>query len=142
MWKRSLTLSCLILFSILLSGCAGGTSGSVRNASQSCLTKGGSGNCEGRLGRLSGTSGIDIKDEGISPTDAILVEINVSVETGTLNVFFEGPDGDTTIMEVGPGNPLRLSGLIQGEFDGFGIGFQASSEFVEGVTYSLYYAIQ
>ena len=141
MSRKSLTILWVILLSFLASACSGGTSGSVRNASQSCLNQGGAGSCDGRIGRLSGTYGIDIEDEGISPSDLILVELNVTVDVGTVRVFFEGADGDVTSAEVNPGLPLQIAGFAQGEFDGFEIGFEALGESAEGLTYSLNYAI-
>lgn len=142
MSRKSLTILCVILLPLLSSACSGGTSGSVRNASQSCRTLGGSGSCDGHLGRLSGTYGIDVEDEGISPSDLILVEINVSVELGSVRVSLKGTDGDETSTEVNPGVSQQISGFAQGEFEGFEIVLEALSESVEGLTYSLSYAIQ
>jgi hypothetical protein len=132
----------LFLAILLLSACSGGTSGSVRNSSQTCTALGGNGSCEGRFGRLSGTYGIDIEDEGIGPSDLVLVEVTASVEVGSLRVFLEGPEGETNSIEVNPGTPVQLVGYAQGEFDGFEIGFQALGEFAEGVNYSLRYVIE
>ncbi len=142
MSKKTITRLSLSILVLILSACEGATSGSVRNSSQSCRAGGGSGGCEGRIGRLSGTYGIDVEDEGISPGDTILLEVGVSVETGNLRVFFEDPDGQVTSVEVAPGMPGQLTGYVQGEFDGFGIGFQALSESAEGINYSLEYMSQ
>jgi hypothetical protein len=142
MSRKYLTILSVILFSYLASACAGGTSGSVRSTSQSCTNLGGTGSCDGRIGKLSGTYGIDIEDEGISPSDLIQVELNVTVEVGTVRVFFEGADGELTSAEVNPGLPMQIAGNVIGEFDGFEIGFEALGEPAEGITYSLSYAIQ
>lgn len=142
MLKKTITLLSLSILLLLLSACEGATSGSVRNSSQSCRTGGGRGSCEGRMGRLSGTYGIDVEDDSISPGDTIMLDVSVSVETGNLRVFFEDPDGQVMSVEVAPGVPGQLSGYVEGEFDGFGIGFQALSESVEGVGYSLEYMSQ
>jgi hypothetical protein len=141
--RKYLSLLCLSLsLLVLLSACAGGTSGSVRNSSQTCRALGGSGGCDGRIGRLSGTYGIDIEDEGISPGDQVWVELVISVEVGSVRVSIEDPDGGVNSVDVDPSAPVQLTGSTQGEFDGFGFGFQALDEFAEGITYSLTYAIQ
>lgn len=142
MKRKYPSLLCLSLFTLVLSACAGGTSGSVRNSSQTCRTLGGSGSCEGRLGRLSGTYGIDIEDEGISPGDKVRVDLVISVEAGSVRVSINDPDEGISSVDVNPGVAVQLTGFTQGEFDGFEVGFQALSEFAEGVTYSLSYAIQ
>jgi hypothetical protein len=140
--RKYLLPLCLGIFLLVLSACAGGTSGSVRNSSQTCRALGGSGGCDGRLGRLSGTYGIDIEDEGISPGDQVWVELVVSVETGSVRVSIEDPGGGINSVSIDPGVPVQLTGFTQGEFDGFEVGFQALDEFAEGITYSLTYAIQ
>lgn len=141
MSKKSLMILSTLFMSILASACSGATSGSVRSASQSCLNLGGSGSCEGRIGRLNGTYGIDIGDEGISSSDLILVELSVTVELGTVRVFLEGADGDVTSAEVKPGSAVHISGFAQGEFDGFEINFEALGESAEGLTYNFNYTI-
>jgi hypothetical protein len=140
--RKRLSLLCLSLLVLTLSACAGATSGSVRNSSQSCRALAGSGGCDGRLGKLSGTYGIDIEDEGISPGDQVWVELVISVEVGSVRVSIEDTDGGINSVDVDPSAPVKLTGLTQGEFDGFEVTFQALGEFAEGITYSLSYAIQ
>jgi hypothetical protein len=67
--------------------------------------------------------------------------VTTSVDVGTVVVFLEGQDGETSSVEVSPGTPAQLTGFAQGDFDGFEVGFQALGEYAEGVQYSLMYAI-
>lgn len=133
------TVFCLAL--LLSSGCAGGTSGSVLNSSQSCHNLGGYGDCEGRIGRLSGTYSIEIEDEGISPGDEVVVEITLAVEGGAALVTLPGLEGGDTTVEANPG-PVNLTGIVGGDFDGFEFTLQALGEYAEGITYSIRYFIQ
>ena len=140
--RRMLTTITLCILLSLLSACEGGTSGSVRNASQSCSTAGGYGDCQGRLGRLSGTYGIDIEDEGISPGDTVRVVLTIAVESGSIRAYMEDPEGMETSVEVNPGMPATVTGFTQGDFDGFEFKLQALGEYAEGLEYSLQYSIE
>ena len=142
MKRKTIALLSICILILTLSACEGATSGSVRNSSQTCHNLGGYGDCEGRIAKLSGTYSIDIEDEGISPGDELIVELAVSLEVGSLQASMQGPDGDETSVDVDPGAPANITGLVQGEFDGFEISFRALSESAEGIVYSLRYFTQ
>lgn len=124
---------------LLLVACAGGTSGSIIGSSQSCRAGGGSGSCSGRIGKLTGTYGMDIEDEGIFSGDPVDVELTVSVESGAVLVSVEDPDGKMYSVEIEPGGLGRLVGVSSGEFDGFEITFQAMEDQAAGLSYELIY---
>lgn len=142
MKRKSIVILVICVFGLMLSACEGATSGSVRNSSQSCHNLGGYGDCEGRIGKLSGTYSIDIEDEGISPGDEVVVELSISLELGSLQASILNPEGDETSVEVEPGIPANFTGVTQGDFDGFEISIRALSESAEGINYSLRYFIQ
>jgi hypothetical protein len=142
MKHRIIIVLMITLSSIMLSACEGATSGSVRNSSQTCHNLGGFGDCEGRIGRLSGTYSIDVEDEGISTGDEVVIQLTISVEEGSLQVSMLGPDGATTSAVVDPGVPANMTGSVQGDFDGFEIVFQAVGESSVGIDYSLRYFIE
>ncbi len=127
---------------MMLSACEGATSGSVRNSSQTCHNLGGYGDCEGRMGRLSGTYSIDIEDEGISPGDDVIVELSLSVEVGSVIASMQDRDGQETSVLVEPGVPGNLTGVVGGDFDGFEVVFRAPGESAEGINYALRYFIE
>jgi hypothetical protein len=139
---RKIIFVLVVSISLLLSGCEGATSGSVRSSSQSCHTLGGFGDCEGRIGRLTGSTNIAVEDEGISPGDDVVVELMLTVVEGTLEVTLLGVDGGQSLMQVTPGNPANVNGVLGGDFDSFEIGFRALGDYVEGIEYSLRYYIQ
>ena len=140
--RKTIPFFLICTFALVLSACEGATSGSVRNSSQTCHNLGGYGDCEGRIGKLSGTYSIDIEDEGISPGDELVVELVVSLEAGSLRASLQSPDGSETVVDVDPGGPASVTGLVQGEFDGFEISFRALSDSAEGISYSLRYYTQ
>jgi hypothetical protein len=142
MKSKILAILCFSILLLMMSACEGGTSGSVRNSSLTCRNLSGHGDCDGRIGRLSGTYSIDIEDDGISPSDQVWVELSVSVDAGSMRVFMEKPDGEETSVEIDPGGPANITGVTQGEFDGFEIGFQSLGEYAEGITYTLSYSTQ
>jgi hypothetical protein len=142
MKRKTIAIIGICIFALMLSACEGATSGSVRNSSQTCHNLGGYGDCEGRIGKLSGTYSIEIEDEGISPGDEIVVELSILLELGSLQASILNPDGEETSVEVDPGIPASITGITQGDFDGFEISIRALGESAEGITYSLRYFIQ
>jgi hypothetical protein len=139
---KIIALVAIFIFALMLSACEGATSGSVRNSSQTCHNLGGYGDCEGHIGKLSGTYSIEIEDEGISPGDEVVVEISISSEVGPLQASFLNLDGEETSVEADPGVPANITGTTQGDFDGFEISIRALGESAEGITYSIRYFIQ
>lgn len=142
MKNKTITILIACLALLLFSGCEGATSGSVISSSQSCHNLGGYGDCEGRIGRLSGSYSIDVEDEGISPGDEIVVELTISVEEGSLVVTLPGVDGADTTIEVGSGETASGTGILGGDFDGFEFNLRAPGDPVSGIGYSLRYFIQ
>lgn len=136
---RARSICFLLLALVLLVGCAGGTSGSIVGSSQSCKTGGGSGSCSGRIGKLTGTYGMDIEDEGIFSGDPVDVELTLSIEVGLVDVSVEDPGGKSYSIEVEPGSEATLLGVSKGEFDGFQITFHAVDGPAEGLSYELIY---
>ena len=132
----------LAIMVTLLAACSGGTSGSVIGSSQNCKTGGGSGSCTGKIGKLSGTYGMDIEDEDIYSGDAVEVEITASLENGLVEISVNDPDGKDYSVQVEPGTQATLLGVSTGEFDGFGITFRAIGGQAEGLSYDLIYQTQ
>jgi hypothetical protein len=124
---------------ILLTACAGGTSGSVVGGRESCRINGGVGYCEGKFNRLNGTYGKDIEDEFIFAGDDVDVTVTVSIESGAVRVSVEAPNGDVTAIDVDPGLPGTLVGIAEGEFDGFEVTFEALDGEAIGVEYRIDY---
>jgi hypothetical protein len=134
-------LSLVVIFVAVLA-CEGGTSGSVMNTSQTCEIIGNRGECQGKLGKLSGTYGKDIEDEGISSFDVIDVELSVTVESGSVKVSIQGPDNEISSAQAGPNQPATLVGVAEGDFDGFEIQFEALDGEAVNVRYNLVYQIR
>ena len=139
MKKIHWTLHSLILVPLVVAACTAGTSGSILSSSQSCKTGGGAGSCTGRIGKLTGTYGMDIEDEDIFSGAPVEVEITVSVEIGLVEVSVEDPDGQRYSIQVEPGDQESLLGVSTGEFDGFEITFQAIDGQAQGLSYELIY---
>lgn len=142
MKRKSIAILGICLFVLILSACEGATSGSVRNSSQTCHNLGGYGDCEGQIGKLSGTYSIDIEDEGISPSDEVVVELSISLELGSVQASILNPEGEDISVEIEPGIPANITGITQGDFDGFEFSIRAISESAEGINYALRYFIQ
>jgi hypothetical protein len=87
------TLFYFLILGLCLAACAGGTSGSIIGSSQNCRTGGGLGSCSGRIGKLTGTYGMDIEDEGIFSGDPVDVELTANVDSGVVMISVEDPDG-------------------------------------------------
>ena len=105
MRNKRWALVILALALILATACEGGTSGSVVGSRQSCTHKMGSGSCKGSYRKLTGTYGEDIENDRIFASDAIQVQVEVSVESGVVRVSVESPDEEVSSVEASPGKP-------------------------------------
>jgi len=132
----------ILLLTVLLTSCAGGTSGSVLGSRETCRISAGSGSCEGTFSTLKGTYGKDIEDEAIFSGDAIDVEVQASVENGPIRISVESPDGTVTFIEILTGNSGTLIGVASGEFDGFEVVFEALEGEATGITYQITYQVR
>ncbi len=141
MERRFIPVLCLAFVFMAVLACEG-TSGSVMNSSQNCQSVGNRRECEGKFGKLSGTYGIDIEDDNISSIDVIDVEVRVTVESGSVKIFVQGPGGELSSVQVRPGQPATLVGVAEGDFDGFELTFEALDEEVLNVNYHLFYQIR
>jgi hypothetical protein len=132
----------ILLLTVLLTSCAGGTSGSVLGSRETCRISAGSGSCEGTFSTLKGTYGKDIEDEAIFSGDAIDVEVHAAVENGPVRISVESPDGTVTFIEILTGNSGTLIGVASGEFDGFEVVFEALEGEAAGITYQITYQVR
>jgi hypothetical protein len=137
--RWTLLIAALIL---ALAACEGGTSGSVIGSSESCSQRGDSGSCQGRYRTLRGSYGADIEHEGMSSFDTVQVQVEVSVESGNVNVSIETPDGERPSMTASPGAPVTLVGLAAGGMDGFEVRLEAANGEASGVSYTVVYELQ
>jgi hypothetical protein len=140
--KKALWTLVLVTLILALVACEGGTSGSVVGSSESCSQRGDSGNCQGRYRTLRGSYGADIEHEGMSSFDTVKVQVEVTVESGNVNVSIETPDGEHSSVTAAPGAPGTLVGLAAGEMDGFEVRFEAVDGEASGVSYTVVYELQ
>ncbi len=125
----------LVLVTLIISACEGGTSGSVSGSSQSCSTDNNGGICQGHFKKLSGTFSEDIPIT--RSVDEIHVAVDTSVDSGTVRVYLVAPDGTKTEAIVKPNEPASVSGIAEESFDTFRVYFEAMDGQAEGVTYKL-----
>ena len=137
--RNSVRVTWLVLAMMLVTACAGGTSGSVVGGRENCRINGGVGFCEGKFNRLNGTFGKDIEDDFIFGGDQVDVTVEASVESGSVRISVEAPNGDVTSVDITPDSPGTLVGIAEGEFDGFEVTFQALGEEATGVQYRIDY---
>jgi hypothetical protein len=140
--KRTIWISLALALILILVACEGGTSGSVLGSSSSCRQGAGGGSCEGRYRTLRGSYGEDVEIEGLSSSDAVQVDVEVSVEEGNVRVSIETPDGERPSVDAAPGQPARLLGVATGEMDGFEVRFEAVDGEASGISYTILYEFQ
>jgi hypothetical protein len=131
----------MVLVLVLSAACEGGTSGSVSGSSERCSQKMGAGTCSGKWKRLRGTYTKNVESDYISSGEAIAVEVQVSVEEGTVRVYIEDPDGGVTSVDVAPGSTGTLVGFAKGDFDEFDVKFEAVDGEATGVSWEIAYQI-
>ena len=103
----------IILTTLLLAAiaCSGGTGGSVSGTQQSCNSSGGSGTCDARINKLSGTFTHKVDTGFYNQGDPVFMEVDVTVQTGQMKMTIESPDGFVTSIEVNPGTTNKLTGI-------------------------------
>jgi hypothetical protein len=140
MHKKLLVVSIILI--LVLSACAGGTSGSVSGSQQNCREAGGEVVCDGRINKLSGTYGFEIETGSFNEGDAVLVEAYFITTIGSMKVSVEAPDGSLTEAEVVPGEIGVLLGLgtVESGFDqnAVPITLHSADGDVEGITFEIY----
>jgi len=142
MKKRWIPIVCALILILTILACGTSTSGSVTGSSQSCQRVGTQGVCEGNFGKLKGTYGLDVEDDGISSTDEIDVEATVNVGSGSIKISVTDPEGSTTSIQAAPGQPATLIGVAKGEFSAFKVTFQALEDEAKDVQYTISYQIR
>lgn len=142
MYKRYVPIVCLIAILLSSLACEGGTSGSVVGSGETCRAESGGGVCEGTFSKLSGTYGKDIEDDDIMSGDLIDVEVEVSVESGSVRISVESSEGGKVSTDAEPGQPGTLIGVADGEFEKFTVTFEATEGEARNVTYTINYRIR
>lgn len=137
--RNSLRVTGLLLAMMLLPACTGGTSGSIVGGRESCRINGGIGFCEGKFNRLNGTFGKDIEDDFIFGGDQVDVTVDASVESGSVRISVEAPNGNISSVDITPDSPGTLVGVAEGQFDGFEVMFEALGGEATGIEYRIDY---
>ena len=129
----------ILIASVALTACTGGTSGSIVGGRENCRINGGVGYCEGKFNRLNGIYGMDIEDDFIFGGDQVDVTVDATVESGTVRVSVEAPNGSVASLDVTPDSPGTLIGIAEGQFDGFEVTFEAIGGEATGIEYRIDY---
>lgn len=131
----------MTLLILITSGCSGGTGGSVSGTRQSCQSVGGLISCEGGINKLNGTFSHSVAASYYRKGESVVVEALFAVESGSMAVSIDAPDGTQTRAEVEPGNPAVLKGLgtVESSLDENTVPFklQALNGTVEGITFQI-----
>ncbi len=103
----------IILITLLLAAiaCSGGTGGSVSGTRQNCNTSGGTGSCDTKINKLSGTFTHKVETGFYNQGDPVFVEVDVTVQSGQMKMTIESPDGFVTSVEINPGTTNTLTGI-------------------------------
>jgi hypothetical protein len=129
----------VIILSIL--ACGGGTSGSVVGSTRTCEKSGLTGACEGHINKLSGTYGLEVKNDRLRSDDTIDVEIEVFIGEGNLNVSIVSPEGNISSVQVLPNRPKKLVGQVAGDDAMFEITLEAVEGDVQSILWTVSYRI-
>ncbi len=82
------------------------TSGSVSKGGESCSLSPSEGYCEGRYNKVTGTYSMRINQDGLP--SSVNVSIQITVESGQLNIGIETPGGEIVQASASPGTPAQL----------------------------------
>ena len=142
MLKHLVPVLCLMSLLLASLACGGGTSGSVVGSGETCRSVGGAGVCEGTYRKLSGTYGKDIEHDYIRSGGQIDVEVEVSVESGSVQISVESPSGGKVSAQAKPGQPGSLVAVAVGELEKFTVTFEATEGEAQNVAYKISYQIR
>ena len=135
----------IMLFALLfaLSGCE--TTGSSRGASKNCQSSNTSGSCTITIQEIEGTVSQKVENSSFRTSHRETeVTVNVTVGSGNLEVYVDGPNEQHTAVQVAPGQTAEMTGnaAITGASDkGFNVYFKAvdgkAGDIKAEVTYSV-----
>ena len=141
--KKLILLCLLIVLSLSLIACTGeGVSGAAIGHSGRSSHNPQGGKAEGSYNKIKGTYPASY-EISIVNNDVIFVEITAAVETGALNVYLKGPDGEVTEMTLAAGESGTLSGAAEVSMnEEFRIYYEAVNGEAEGITYTMSYTYE
>jgi len=128
----------LILAILIISACGEGIQGSVMGSRQQCSSNLNGGHCEGSFKKLSGTYSEDMSMTR-SGFYQVEVEVIASVEEGELRVFLVDPEGNETSSIAMPGQTIEIHGNVEANYESFRVYFEALTEEVKGIAYTVDY---
>ena len=119
----------ILLFAMIfaLTGCE--TTGSSRGASKTCQSSNTSGSCTITIQEIEGTVSQKVENSSFRTAHREAeVTVNVTVGSGNLEVYVDGPNDQHSAVQVAPGGVATLTGsaTISGASErGFNIYFKA-----------------
>jgi DNA-directed RNA polymerase alpha subunit len=139
---RRLALIVAIVGLVLLMACQSGSTmgGHKRCSSQQRLGEG-SGTCEGGWKTLSGITTLEIENDDIWSTDQIPVNMQITVESGSLQVSCKQPGDERLKVQVRPGETAVLAGVCEADSEEFDITFEALDGEATGVAFAIEYEV-
>lgn len=133
---------CLVFIFVLLlssgSACGDGIHGSVMGSRLKCSSNLNGGHCEGSFKKLSGTYSEDMSMTR-SGFFQVQVEVWASVEEGEIRVFMVDPEGNETSAIARDGQPIKIQGDVEANYESFRVYFEALDDEVWGVSYIVDY---
>ena len=125
---KKITIALLVLMLLAaLTGCE--TSGSSRGAAKSCQSSNTSGTCTVTIQEIEGTVSQKVENNSFrSSHREAEVTVDVTVGSGNIEVYVDGPDNQHTAVQVAPGQTATMTGsaAISGASErGFNVYFKA-----------------
>jgi hypothetical protein len=129
----------VLLICVMLLAAAGCQSGTLSNTERSCSSSGGllgSGEvrCTGSAGTASGSPSLEIAE--VDGSGLYRLDINMTVEEGSLNVAVTPAEGEAVGGELSPESPLTLSAVVDPpSTDEIRVQLEVSGEEARGLSY-------
>ncbi len=128
----------LILSILIITACGDGIHGSVMGSRQKCSSNLNGGRCEGSFKKLSGTYSEDMSMTR-SGFFQVEVKVSASVEEGEIRVFLVDSQGNETSSIATLGQPIEIQGNVEANYESFRVYFEALTDDVKDVAYTVDY---
>ena len=139
--RRWILLVAVLVLGVLLACQSGTAVGGRKNCSTHMTLGSGTGRCDGGWKKLSGTTTLEIENEDIWSLDQVPVNMQISVDSGVVQVSCSQSGGETMAVQARAGQPAVLTGTCEADAEEFDIAFEALDGEATGISYMIEYEV-
>ena len=139
--RRMVLLVTVLTLGMLLACQSGSAIGIRKSCSRQKTLESDTGRCEGGWKKLSGSTTLEIENEDIWSFDQIPVNMQISVESGVVQVSCGQQSGEKMTVQARPGQPGVLATTCEAESEELDIAVETLDGEATGIEFIIEYEI-